>query len=118
MKNVLPAILILTFTSCGMFKTLTSNTVIAPGQAFKLGDNSHGTFSVKLKNVSKNELTIYEAPISGGKHSFVVVKPDQTVKVSVDENTALIIENNSSDTASVDLLVKGDLGLSMGYKAK
>jgi hypothetical protein len=116
MKKLIFAFAIVSFTSCGVFKTLTSNTVIAPNEAFKLGDNKHGAFSVKLKNVSKNDLTVYEAPIDGGKHSFVVVKPNQSIKVNVDENTALIIENESKDTASVDLLVKGDLGLSMGYK--
>ena len=115
MKKIIFAIAIVSLTSCGIFRTLTSNTVIAPNDAFKLGDNKHGSFTVKLKNVSKNDLTVYEAPINGGKHSFVVVKPQQTVKVSVDENTALIIENKSADTASVDLFVKGDLGLSMGY---
>ena len=115
MKKIIFAIAILGLTSCGIFKTITSNTIIAPNDAFKLGDNKHGSFTVKLKNVSKNDLTIYEAPIDGGKHSFVIVKPYETVKVSVDENTALIIENKSADTASVDLFVKGDLGLSMGY---
>jgi hypothetical protein len=115
MKKIIFAVAILGITSCSMFKTVTSNTIIAPNNAFKLGDNKHGSFSVKLKNVSKNDLTIYEAPIAGGKHTFITVKPRETVNVSVDENTALIIENKSADTASVDLLVKGDLGLSMGY---
>ena len=115
MKKLLFAIAILSITSCSMFRTLTSNTVIAPNEAFKLGDNEHGSFSVNLKNVSKNDLTIYEAPIGGGRHSFVTVKPQETVKVSVNEHTALIIENKSGDTASVDLFVKGDLDLSMGY---
>jgi hypothetical protein len=31
-------------------------------------------------------------------------------------NTALVIENKSNETASVDLYVTGDTGLSMGYK--
>ncbi len=115
MKKIIFAIAILSIISCSMFRTLTSNTVIAPNDSFKLGDNKHGSFSVKLKNVSKNDLTIYEAPINGGRHSFVTVRPQETVKVSVDKNTALIIENKSTDTASVDLFVRGDLMLSMGY---
>ena len=56
------------------------------------------------------------APITGGNHSYVTVKPTETVKVNVEANTALIIENKSNDTASVDLYIKGDTGLSMGYK--
>jgi hypothetical protein len=103
-------------TSCSMFKTVTSNTIIQPNDSFVLGDNIHGEFSVKLKNVSKNTVTVYHAPNAGGKHTFETVQPNQTVKVKVESNTALVVENKSNDVASVDLLVKGDTGLSMGYK--
>jgi hypothetical protein len=34
----------------------------------------------------------------------------------VDKNTALHIENKSNEQVAVELLVKGDTGLSMGYK--
>jgi len=81
-----------------------------------LGNNEHGTFKVKLKNVSNHELKIVMAPISGGTHSPITVIPDETVTVKADRNTALIIENKSNETASVDLYVTGDTGLSMGYK--
>lgn len=99
-------------TSCA----LTSTTIIQPKDAFVLGNNEHGKFSVRLKNVSENNLEIWETPITGGKHSKVVVKPRQTVRVKVDKNTALKIENNAAVTATVQLKVKGDLGLSMGYQ--
>lgn len=55
-------------------------------------------------------------PLDGGKHSPIDVKPNETVKVKVDKNTALTIENNHPSEASVELVVKGDTGLSMGYK--
>ncbi len=100
-------------TSCG---TLTSNTVIKPNDSFILGNNEHGSFKVKLKNVSTNDLTVYLAPIKGGTHSPQVVKPNQSVSVKVDKNTALIVNNKSNETTSVDLKVVGDTGLSMGYK--
>ena len=108
--------IIILITSCSMFKTVTSNTVISPQNSFILGNNEHGSFTVKLKNVSKNDVVLYRAPITGGNHSYVTVKPTETVKVNVEANTALIIENKSNDTASVDLYIKGDTGLSMGYK--
>ena len=108
--------LVILITSCSMFKTITSNTVISPQNSFVLGNNKHGTFTVQLKNVSTNDLVLHRAPISGGTHSYVTVKPTETVKVNVESNTALIIENKSNDTASVDLYIKGDTGLSMGYK--
>ena len=103
-------------TSCSMFKSVTSNTTISPQNSFVLGKNEHGNFTVQLKNVSKNELVLHRAPITGGTHSYVTVKPTETVKVTVESNTALVIENKSNDTASVDLIIKGDTGLSMGYK--
>lgn len=103
-------------TSCGIFGSLTSNTVIKPNDSFILGNNEHGSFNVKLKNVSTNDLEIYQAPINGGKHSTQIVKPNGIINLKVESNTALIINNKSSETASVDLKVTGDTGLSMGYK--
>jgi hypothetical protein len=108
--------IVIATTSCSMFKTVTSNTTIQPNDSFVLGDNVHGEFSVKFKNVSKNAVTVYRAPNDGGKHSFVTVQPNQTIKVKVEPNTALVVENSSNQVASVDLVVKGDTGLSMGYK--
>ena len=117
MKKIISiyAIIIL-ITSCSMFKTVTSNTTITPQNSFILGNNEHGSFTVKLKNVSKNDVVLHRAPIAGGNHSYVTVKPTETVKVNVEANTALVIKNKSNDTASVDLYIKGDTGLSMGYK--
>lgn len=103
-------------SSCGVFGSLNSNTSIKPNDSFVLGNNEHGSFKVKLKNVSKNEITVYKAPITGGTHSPQTIRPNEIVIVKVDSNTALVIENKSSEYASVDLKVTGDLGLSMGYK--
>jgi hypothetical protein len=108
--------IVIATTSCSMFKSVTSNTTIQPNDSFVLGDNVHGQFSVRLKNVSKNTITVYHAPNDGGKHTFDTVKTNQTIKVKVEPNTALVVENKSNEVASVDLLVKGDTGLSMGYK--
>lgn len=115
MKTILTTLLLATiFTSC----SLTSNTIIKPNDSFVLGNNEHGSFKVSLKNVSKNNLEVYHAPIEGGKHSSQKVKPNEYATVKVDRNTALIINNTSKDTASVDLKVTGDTGLSMGYSNK
>jgi uncharacterized protein YcfL len=99
-------------TSC----SVTSSTRIKANDSFVLGNNEHGSFSVKLKNTSPEEVTIHEAPITGGTHTYEVVKPSKTVKVKVDKNTALVIQNKSQQEVTVDLLIKGDTGLSMGYK--
>ena len=117
MKNIISIFAIVIATSsCSMFKSVTSNTTITPQNSFVLGNNEHGTFSVKLKNLSKNEVVLHRSPIAGGNHSYVTVQPNETVKVNVEENTSLVVENNTNDTASVDLYIKGDTGLSMGYK--
>jgi hypothetical protein len=107
--------LILT-NSCGVFGSLTSNTLIQPKDSFILGNNEHGTFKVKLKNVSNQELTIYRAPINGGTHSPITVKKNESVTIKVERDTALVIKNDSNEQVSVDLYVTGDTGLSMGYK--
>ena len=113
MKTIfIPLILSILLISCG---SLTSNTIIKPNDSFVLGNNKHGSFKVKLKNVSRNNLEVFHALINGGKHSSQKVKPNESATVKVDRNTALVISNTSEDTASVDLKVTGDIGLSMGY---
>jgi hypothetical protein len=114
MRHLLAVLFALTtMISCS---TLHSNTFIKPNDSFILGNNQHGTFKVKLQNVSKNDIEVYHAPMNGGTHSSQIVKPENKVTLSIDENTALYIVNNSNDTASVKLKVTGDVGLSMGYK--
>jgi hypothetical protein len=101
------------FTSC---RTLTSTTYIDANNSFVLGNNEHGSFSVRLKNASSNNVEVHRAPIAGGTHTYETVKPGQTVNVSVEKDCALVIDNKSTNKATVELLVKGDTGLSMGYK--
>jgi hypothetical protein len=103
----------LLISACG---TLTSTTSIDANNSFVLGNNQHGTFSVRLKNIAEEDIELHRAPVDGGRHSFETVKPGQTIKVKVDKNTALVIENKSTKQASVELFVTGDTGLSMGYK--
>jgi hypothetical protein len=111
--------LILAVTLAGFIlascRTLTSTTTIDANKSFVLGNNEHGTFKARLKNISKNDVIVHHAPIAGGTHTYETVKPKQTVAVHVEKNTALVIANKSADQARVELLVKGDTGLSMGY---
>ena len=99
-------------SACG---TLTSTTIDA-NNSFVLGNNQHGTFNARMKNISENDVEIHRVPADGGHHSFETVKPGQTKKVKVEKNTALIIDNKSNNKVSVELVVQGDTGLSMGYK--
>ncbi|RNI28693.1 hypothetical protein [Rufibacter latericius] len=95
---------------------LNSTTYIQPNNSFVLGNNEHGGFKVNLQNASNTNLSIHQAPVNGGKHSTLNVKPNQRASLKVDKNTAVVISNASNDTAAVNLKVTGDLGLSMGYK--
>ena len=90
--------------------------MIKPKDSFILGNNEHGSFKVKLTNVSENEIKIYNAPINGGTHSPQIIRPNEIIIIKVEKNTALIFENKFDETASVNLKITGDLGLSMGYK--
>lgn len=106
------------FASCNLlqFQTLHSTTTIKANDAFILGNNKHGKFSVRLKNISNTEITIWQVPIAGGQHSPLKLGAQQKASLKVDRNTALRIENPSSAQIDVELIVTGDIGLSMGYK--
>lgn len=116
MKTIIASLSILFFTaSCGFLGSLNSNTSIKPKESFVLGNNKHGSFKTHLKNEGVTILKIYQAPIDGGTHSLVVIKPQETTTIKTEKNTALIIENTGNEYASVTLKVKGDLNLGMTY---
>jgi hypothetical protein len=112
-KMIAFALLATVATACG---TLTSVTTIESNDSFVLGNNPHGSFSVRLKNISTKDVVVHREPIAGGRHSFETVTPGQTVNVKVEKNTALVIANQSTEQVDVKLYVVGDTGLSMGYK--
>jgi hypothetical protein len=101
--------------SCGVFGSLNSNTSIKPNETFVLGKNEHNAFKTYLKNEGTTPLKIYQAPLNGGTHSPVVIKPKETATIKTAKNTALIIENTGNEYGSVTLKVKGDLNLGMTY---
>lgn len=112
---VLFAILLL-LSSCGVFSSLNSYTTIQPKESFVLGNNEHASFKTHLKNEGVTLLKVYQAPINGGKHSTIIVKPQESIFVKTEKNTALIIENTGDTETNVKLKVKGDLNLGMGFK--
>jgi len=118
MRKIYLSTLIITIylLSCSSFKSLNSTTYIKPNDEFILGNNVHGKFNVNVTNISNFEIILWQYPIDGGRHSPVTLKLSTSIKVTVDKNTSLRIENHSNEQAAVKLKVKGDLGLSMGYK--
>lgn len=118
MRKKYLAILLVTFNlvSCLPFKSLNSTTYIKANDEFILGNNVHGKFYAKVTNISNYEITIWQYPNDGGRHSPLSLKPYMNAKVAVDKNTSLRFENHSKEEVAIKLKVKGDLGLSMGYK--
>jgi hypothetical protein len=55
-------------------------------------------------------------PIGGESLASGMVASRENISITVARNTALIITNNTADTASVKLKVTGDVGLAMQYK--
>jgi hypothetical protein len=102
--------------SCLPFNSLNSTTNIKANDEFILGNNIHGKFYANVTNISNYEIIIWQYPNDGGRHSPITLKPSMSAKVKVDKNTSLRFENHSNEEVAVKLKVKGDLGLSMGYK--
>jgi len=102
--------------SCLPFKSLNSTTNIKANDEFILGNNVHGKFYADVTNISKFEIIFWQYPNDGGRHSPITLKPSMNAKVTVDKNTSLRFENHSKEEVAIKLKVKGDIGLSMGYK--
>jgi hypothetical protein len=50
--------------------------------------------------------------------SWIGPRSTEKIKLKVEENTSIRIENSSSEQVAVRLRVKGDIGLSMNYREK
>lgn len=118
MRKSYLVLLLVTFNlvSCLPFKSLNSTTYIKANDEFILGNNIHGKFYANVTNTSNFDVTIWQYPNDGGRHSPINLKPSMSVKVTVDKNTSLRFENNSNEEVAIKLKVIGDIGLSMGYK--
>lgn len=110
--------LFISMTSCLPIRTLNSTTYIKANDAFILGENEHNRFQLTVTNTSIVPVDIWQYPLSGGRHSLVSLRPTEKIKLKVEENTSIRIENTSSEQVAVRLRVKGDLGLSMNYREK
>lgn len=115
LKKISLFLLSVTLSACGIFTALTSNTSIGPNNSFVLGNNKHGSFSASVTNVSTQELDVAFQPLDGEVSFVQILLPKECVTLKVKANTSLIISNKSNKTANVDLKIKGDAGLSMGY---
>lgn len=109
------ALCLIAFSSCG---SLHSTTYIQPHDAFVLGNNLHGKFSVKMTNTSDQSIQVEMHPNGGGQHSLQTIAAGKTTHFKTDRNTAVHFMNNSADTVAIQLTVRGDVNLSMGYQGR
>jgi len=97
--------LALTVSSC---KTVYSTTSIEANKSFVLGENEHGGFEVRLKNISKNDVELYKMPDGEIKQLIKTINPGKSFTIKIGVNTALYIFNKSDNKASVELnLISG-----------
>ena len=115
MKKIIIALTAFTLTAASC-KTVYSTTTIEAKKSFVLGDNEHEAFEVTLKNISKEALELSQVPNAGTKQLIQVLNSDKSATIKIEKNTALYIENKSNDKASVELNLKSNTHLSMGYK--
>jgi hypothetical protein len=120
MQKLLVALFSILFlaSSCRLFSSLTSTTYIGPRQSFVLGQGQHGSYSVTLKNKSRQDITIRQIALDGTLIDSVVADSNQSLTVAVAKNTTLEIVNAADQSAEVALKVKGDTNLSMSYDKK
>jgi hypothetical protein len=118
MKKVLFILTILACfgTACGVFGKLTSQTTIGANESFVLGEGQHGSYNVRLRNKTRQTLTITQTQIDGTVIKTVSAPYNEWLSLDIAGDTAIRISNTSNRAAAVDLIVKGDTNLSMGYQ--
>lgn len=115
MRKLLIALTALTLTASSC-KTAYSTTTIEAKKSFVLGDNEHDAWEVTIKNISNENLELSHGPIGGIKQTIQVLSSHKSATIQIEKNTALYVENKSNSKASVELNLKSNTHLSMGYK--
>ncbi|TAE10981.1 MAG: hypothetical protein EAZ47_11105 [Bacteroidetes bacterium] len=115
MKKILVGLAAITLTTSSC-KTVYSTTSIEPKKFFVLGDNEHEAFEITIKNISKENLELLKVP-NGGKSELVqILNPHKKATIIIEKNTALYVHNKSQFKVAVELDIKSNSHLSMGYK--
>lgn len=98
-------------------KTIKSTTYVEPERTFILGEGNHEEFKVKVTNESTSDIELFTTDNAGNVKLLAPVKPKQTNKIKIEENTSLNFKNLSpTEKSTLKLKIKGETTLSMGYK--
>jgi hypothetical protein len=92
--------------------SLRSGLQIEAGSQFVLGDNPHRSFSARVRNAG-------EVPVRvrSGEQTIAEVAPGESARARFAPGEAAIFVNQTDTPAQLDVRVRGDVRLSMGYEA-
>jgi hypothetical protein len=116
MKTILLSILIALglLSSCN---SLHSVTTIDPAKSFVLGQGKHGSYKARVQNVGEEPVEVFcQTSGSSAPFSLGILKPGQKAFYPVPSNSMVMLKNLGSGKAQMQLVVKGDTDLSMGYQ--
>jgi hypothetical protein len=112
---VLPLLLL---GGCASLGSLSSETMIEPGKAFRLGGGQREAFSVTGRNSGRAPISVFVEQ-NGKRDSIVTIGAGGAIDAAFPKGAMAILRNESDEReARVAVRVKGDIGsLGMGYEA-
>lgn len=93
--------------------SLDSLTTIQPGRPFELGGNQHGAFTARLQNVGDVPVAISERQIDGQRIDRGTFQPGDQKTVRFASGSAVLVNNASTKSAQLHLVITGDKNLRM-----
>lgn len=97
---------------------LNSLTTISPGKQFELGGNQKGSFIARLQNVGDVPVTISERLTDGKRIARGVFRPGDSQTIQFRAGSAVLVDNVSTQSAQLRLVITGDKDLSMRELSK
>lgn len=119
MKRVLVVVLFsfVFFQSCSVFGVLTSQTTIEPGKSFVLGEGEHGSYTASIQNTASSPVEVfiqkYQSEVST---SLGVLNKGDQQEYRVANNNRVSFKNLGKRVAVINIKLRGETNLSMGYK--
>ena len=113
-RNFIPTLLGLALFALGLIacsmNVLHSDLTVQAGNQFELGGNQQGAFVVQVKNVGVVPVTISERQADGQQPIRGTFQPGDAQTVRFSPGSAAIVDNQSGQSARLDLVVTGDNG--------
>jgi hypothetical protein len=117
MKRALLLFGIIFFQSCSIFGVLTSQTTIEPGKSFVLGEGEHGSYTASIQNTTNSPVEVfiqkYQSEVST---SLGVLNKGDKQEYRVANNNRVSFKNLGKRVAVINIKLRGETNLSMGYK--